>query len=308
MRAFPLALSTLLIAGCVSAAAAPADRAPYIWRGRASAALTSPVIESRPFDRAVVSWNASGPVFLELEAGGRWHAIGRWGPEPRSVPGGAVNVDTLRLPAPARSFRFRVTPEPGTTVTLVAVTRWLDSQTLSDHGGRSSAWGRTLDVPQRSQSSETVHASRVCSPTSLGMVLEHHGVRKTTREIALGVHDREADLYGNWPFNTAYAHSVSGLEAYVARAGFEEVEEEIAAGRPVIISHNWTAGQLNGAPIRASAGHIIVVVGFTPQGDVIVNDPAGRPGGVRRTYRRSELATTWLRNGRGIAYFLKPAL
>lgn len=281
-------------------------RGLLLWRGAESSAMTFPLTASAPFDRAVVSWNATGPVLVELEAGGRWHVMGRWSDRPRSEPGGLVDVDKLVLPRAATSFRFRVTPERGTTVTLVAVTRWLDAERLTDPGLASPAWGRTLAVPQRTQTTET-DGGRVCSPTSLSMVLQHHGTNKSTREVALGVYDHAARIYGNWSFNVAYAHRVSGLEAYVGRATFQDLEAEIAAGRPVIISHNWTAGQLTGAPISATDGHIIVVVGFAANGDVVVNDPAAPLSSVRRTYRRAELRRTWLDRGDGIVYFLRPA-
>jgi hypothetical protein len=290
-----------------AAPSSPLSRAPLIWRGAATARLESAPEVSAPFDRAVISWNADGPVLVELQAHGQWHVMGRWGPRPESVPGDPqVDVDTLKLSAPASSLRWAVTPAPGTTVKLVTVTRWRDGEPIPDPAVRSPAWGRVLSVPLRSQTTESVDAARVCSPTSLGMALAFHGVVRTTRAVAQGVYDHGAKLYGNWPFNTAFAHQLSGLEAYVARAGFEEVEAEIAAGRPVIISHRWSAGELTGAPMSATDGHIIVVVGFTPEGDVIVNDPAGRGAGVRRIYRRAQLRRTWLEKGRGIAYFLRP--
>ncbi len=298
-------------AAALLAAPAPVSTLPgrglHVWRGAATTVLVSPVVASDPFDRAVVSWNATGPALVELEAAGAWHVMGRWGPRPRSESNGRVVVDTLRLPAAAAAFRFRITPEPGTVVSLVAVTRWLDAERLGDAGRASPAWGRALPVPQRSQTTEAVDAARVCSPTSLAMVLQTYGVNKPTREVALGVYDHGAALYGNWSFNVAYAHQVSGMTAYVARLGFEEAEAEILAGRPVVISHNWNRGELTGAPISETDGHLIVIVGFDARGDVVVNDPAARPGTVRRTYRRAEIARSWLRNGDGIAYILRHA-
>jgi len=139
------------------------------------------------------------------------------------------------------------------------------------------------------------------------MVLEFHGIRKSTREVADGVFDHAAGIYGNWAFNTAYSHRVSGLETYVQRgASLECLEEEIALGRPVVISHRWRPGDLEGAPLPESDGHLLVVVGFTAQGDVVVNDPAGRPGSVRRVYRRPQIVRTWLERGRGIMYVFQP--
>lgn len=138
------------------------------------------------------------------------------------------------------------------------------------------------------------------------MVLEAHGVSKPTREIALGVYDRGERIYGNWPFNTAYAHKAGGLESYVQRfMGLEDLEREISEGRPVIISVRWREGDLDNAPIGKTDGHVLVVVGFTQDGDVVVNDPAAKRGGVRRVYKRAQLYRIWLERSSGVVYILK---
>ncbi len=49
--------------------------------------------------------------------------------------------------------------------------------------------------------------------------------------------------------------------AVVKMSDFDEVEREIAAGRPVILSHRWEPGDLEGAPVSRSNGHLIVVAG-----------------------------------------------
>ncbi|HXT02434.1 MAG TPA: peptidase C39 family protein [Elusimicrobiota bacterium] len=279
-----------------------------VWRGSETDALTSPSYDALPFDRAVMSWNASGPAVFELEVNGdgQWRIMGKWGPKPESVSENGVNVDTLELPAPARSFRFRFTPAPGTKVTLAAVTTWLKGEKNPLSKSASPAWGRTIDVPQRSQSSSKEDPAKVCSPTSLSMILQYYGVDLPTEKVASGVYDRASKLYGDWPFNTAYAHQTAGLEAYVRKMmGLEDLEAEIAAGRPVEISHRWEKGELDGAPISRTDGHMIVVVGFTEDGDVVVNDPAAKPGSVRRVYKRAQIEKTWLVRGSGIAYVLR---
>src|SRR5207237_576547 len=168
---------------------------------------------------------------------------------------------------------------------------------------RSPAWGRVLSVAERSQTIEEKDPGSICSPTSLSMVLDFHGFKKTTREICEGVYDHGDKIYGNWPFNTANAHRVSGMESYVVRAsGLEQLEAEIAAGRPAVTSHRWSKGDLSNGSINSTNGHLIAVVGFTDDGDVVVNDPAAKPGGVRRTYKRREYFKTWLENGAGIMY------
>lgn len=281
-----------------------------LWRGHETQPVVSPEIAVDPFDRAVISWNTTGPATIELEVNGRWYVMGRWSDSPRSVAAPGVNTDTLELDQPASSFSFRVTPEDGGAVTLVAVTHWINGQRRALTRGPSPAWGRVLEVPRRSQASSGRDPAKICSPTSLSMVLEYYGFNKPTEEVAAGVYDRQAKLYGNWPFNTAYAHQVSGMETYVRRmSGLDELEQEIAEGRPVIISHWWNKGDLDHAPVSATDGHLIVVVGFTKAGDVVVNDPAGRRGngGVRRVYKRAQLYKTWLGHAKGIAYVLRPA-
>ena len=99
-----------------------------------------------------------------------------------------------------------------------------------------------------------------------------------------------------------------GLKASIARlGGFRPLEDEIVAGRPVVISHRWEKGELTGAPVESSDGHLIVVRGFTKDGDVVVNDPAADPrkgASVLRTYKRAEIEKTWHKRVDGIAYVI----
>jgi hypothetical protein len=61
--------------------------------------------------------------------------------------------------------------------------------------------------------------------------------------------------------------------------------------------------------MQKTAGHLIVVSGFTPEGDVIVDDPAGRGrGDVRRVYGRAPFHKAWRVNKRGLAYLIGPDL
>jgi uncharacterized protein YvpB len=294
----------------IADARAQTEEAPrlVVWRGHETKTFTSPSYEALPFDRAVLSWNATGAALFELEADGdgKWRVMGKWGAKPQSVKGDGVETDTLVLKAPAKSIRFRFTPEPGTAVTLAAVTTWTKGEKNPLSLKPSPAWGRTIDVPQRSQGTSEEDPAKVCSPTSLSMILQFYGVNKPTEEVASAVFDHTEKIYGDWPFNTAYAHQAAGLEAYVRKfMGLEDLEAEIAAGRPVEISHRWEKGELDGAPISRTDGHMIVVVGFAKNGDVVVNDPAAKPGSVRRVYKRAQIEKTWLVRGNGVAYVLR---
>ena len=98
----------------------------------------------------------------------------------------------------------------------------------------------------------------------------------------------------------------------------DDLERFIAAGIPVVTSESFLSSELDGAGY-GTAGHLFVVVGFTEDGDVIVNDPASPSNeAVRRVYDREQFERIWLRTKRvnasggisggsgGIAYIIKP--
>ena len=48
-----------------------------------------------------------------------------------------------------------------------------------------------------------------------------------------------------------------------------------------------------------------MIVGFTPSGDVVVNDPAAKTAaGVRRTYDRAQFENAWLPTSGGLVYVI----
>ncbi|MEU5562797.1 C39 family peptidase [Micromonospora musae] len=203
------------------------------------------------------------------------------------------------------------------------------------------AWGVELPVPRYSQNVHSGHYPEYdgggeawCSPTSTEMVVEYWGRQPsaadtawvdptypdpTVNHAARMTYDYAYDGAGNWPFNTAYAASFPGLEGRVTRLhSLDEVERFIAAGIPVVTSQSFLASELDGANYGTS-GHLFVVVGFTADGDVIVNDPASSSNDVvRNVYQREQFEQIWLRTKRinasggvsggsgGVAYLIKP--
>ena len=159
-----------------------------------------------------------------------------------------------------------------------------------------------------------------CSPTSTSMVLRYYGLGPTAKQYAWAKGpDRTVDhaarytydsAYrgtGTWPFNTAYA-SRFGTEAVVHRLpDLRSVESFINKKVPVVVSVAFKKGELSGAPISSTPGHLLVVRGFTKTGQVIVNDPAGKTNSqVRRIYDRAQFERAWLRGSGGIAYVIAP--
>ena len=281
-----------------------------------------------PFNTMVMSWNAETPAGTSLQLQLRirvgdsvspWFTMGAWSATGGASVGGQsnewgkVDVDTLELRSYANSFQYRVafaTSNPAASPRLrsaAIVYSDLSTQLVGPRVDVSKGWIRDLDVPQYSQLEQSPDVARsICSPTSLAMVLNYWGKSKTVGDVYNGVRDARTGIFGNWPLNTAYAGSL-GLDAYVNRLySMEQVQNEIANGRPVIISIRFQPGQLDNSPIDSTTGHLIVVRGFTPQGDVIVNDPiAPNSTTVRRVYRRDQLTRIWQQSG-GIAYMLRP--
>jgi hypothetical protein len=163
-----------------------------------------------------------------------------------------------------------------------------------------------------------------CSPTSTSMVLAYWGALPPPSEwswvnpayadpwvdnTARQVFDVHYDGAGNWPFNTAYAAG-RGLDAFVTQLrGLNEAEQFIKAGIPLVASIAANPNKLTGFLLdKGTNGHLLVIVGFTATGDVVVNDPAAVGNGtVRRRYDRAEFERAWLPASGGIVYVMRPS-
>ena len=265
-----------------------------------------------------------------------WDSLGRWAAGDqqfrRSSQGsqtddlGRVSTDTWVAGTPMSAWQLRVTlhrragtrPSPKVDV-AGAVASALPSTTSVPTSRPGVARGVVLPVPQLSQMVHEGHypaygggGEAWCSPTSTAMVLGYYGAQPSADQTAwAGGHtdrvvdhvarmtfDYRYDGTGNWPFNTAYA-ATRTHKAFVTRFGsLRGVERLVKAGVPVITSLTFGSGQLSGAPISSTNGHLLVVVGFTAEGDVVVNDPAAPTNAaVRRTYDRGQFENAWLKRG-----------
>lgn len=289
------------------------------------AVLESPALESPvEFDDLVASWNAAVPegAQLQMQASVRidgiwseWFTLGRsegsrfHSVEKQENPAGFVAVDTLKLKGKAAAFRYRFllsAPRRPIILRLAAVTVSDATPSLVKPFARGP-WTKELKIFPRSQTRDNF-----CSPTSLAMDLSYWGYSLKTAAVAEKVRDASAealgntDIFGDWPFNTAAAGNF-GLESYVARLnGLEDIQSEIAQGRPVIVSLTFAEGELSGAPLKKTNGHLLLVSGFTASGDVITLDPAAPADSARRVYKRLEFHKVWLVNKRGLAYLIGP--
>lgn len=296
------------------------------------------------FRAAIVSWNAFTPpgtwltLSLRAQTAGRWtrwYDMGHWssqlsGGHRHSVANqqdadGSVATDTLDLTAAAQALQVRATlrhdraTRRRPTLRLIAVATDLTSR-RSDLSSNRAAWGVDLAVPERSQRRARSSPDALggggdawCSPATVSMIMgywaqttDHPQWDVTLETAAAGTYDPVYDGCGNWPFNVAFA-SEHGLEGWVQRlSGIGSLERLIAARVPVVASIKVGPGELGGAPYEKTAGHLLVVRGFTPDGDVIVNDPYAMPGSIRRVYGRTQFEHVWLTGSKGAVYLIAP--
>lgn len=269
-------------------------------------------------------------VLGEAEYGYRFElavrAAGAWSPWTAGVTLGPASFAPLptRVAAVASDIDVFLTTEPVDAVRLrlrlrvvdrhtLAAAPWLVSLSASE-GARAAPAARpvagrvNLGVPPRSQMEEDEAVRhRVCSPTSVAMVLEHLGARVDTLTLAAAMFHAGLDLYGVWPaaIRAAGRHGIAG---YLLRfPDWAAAAWCLGAGLPIIASVRYAAGELAGAAIRETTGHLLVLVGY--DGDrVLVNDPAAPDRrSVPRAYRLAELERVWLqRSGVGYVLFRPP--
>jgi hypothetical protein len=138
-------------------------------------------------------------------------------------------------------------------------------------------------------------------------VLDRPELDLTVPEVAAAVYDQDYRGTGNWSFNTAFAGSFTGLRSYVTRFDdLSEAEAWIASGVPVVLSARWD--WLKPGRPASPEGHLVVCIGFTENGDVVVNEPAAhldRGETVRCVYRREHVRRAWAASGNTV-YLVYP--
>ncbi|HET7682161.1 MAG TPA: peptidase C39 family protein [Marmoricola sp.] len=244
---------------------------------------------------------STGPVFTRYQF--RLKLLRRNGLDGRRAVTWSPTVRSLQAVVSRLPASFPATSRPlSTSPVLLRVPRY--SQMIHEgqnpqYGGGGEAW---------------------CSPTSLAMVLSWFGKRppstsyswvpstwqdRFVNHVARLTYDYRYEGTGNWPFNTGLASSWIG-DSFVTRLpDLRTAERFVRAGIPVIASVAFGRGELTGAPISATNGHLLVIVGFTARGNVIVNDPAAPTNaGVRRTYDRAQFERAWLDGSGGLSYVL----
>jgi hypothetical protein len=295
---------------------------------------TSPPIRSDFAITAVVpSWNVHGGddarsiVRVRVDRGDGWSDwldvadwradSGRRSTPRRAVGDASIDVDTVRIRGGARSVQLQIALVTGTggpsrlDLAGLALSGWVGDERSEISAPRQQGVTREIEIQGCSQMVYPDGGRVWCSPTSTAMILGRWiglpGCAEAVRAAVRGVFDPVYRGHGNWSFNTAYAGTV-GLDAYVARLpSLAAAEEWIEAGVPLAFSFAFGPGELPGAPIASTNGHLAVLAGFDANGDPIVHDPAAPSDGTtRRVYDRARLERLWQEHSGGTVYVIHP--
>jgi hypothetical protein len=295
--------------------------------------ISPPLAAGFSIREIIPSWNVETPpgcgilVELRLSREGEhwspWLSIGNWGHHAIGGKGekknewGEVKVDYVTVKRDAAFAQFRLTlwtkddtKSPLARLVTLALSDQegdLDIPLRKPLSSHFSPGPLNLKVPYRSQRREDPSiAGDICSTTSVSMVMEYWGVKRTTQAMANIIYEPETKLYGIW-WRAVQAASQFGLTGWVRYfRNWEEVYGELTAGHPVIACISFDEGALSGSPTSCSEGHVIVVRGFDGKGNPLCNDPAGideRDGVI--VYNREELARAWFDKG-GVGYLILP--
>ena len=160
-----------------------------------------------------------------------------------------------------------------------------------------------LEVPFFPQTDNYRDANRTCNSSSCAMVLEYF-----KPETLKGAKGDDAYVQKVFSIGDTTDHVVQtkvlasyGIKSHFSYGlSFADLDRELSAGRPVVI------GILHRGPLSApTGGHMVVVIGKTPTGDYVVNDPYGSlndgytgavTNGKGAVYKKTDLVRRWCPN------------
>lgn len=161
-----------------------------------------------------------------------------------------------------------------------------------------------LPVPWFPQTDNFRDPNRTCNSSSCAMCLEYFKPGTLKGPKGDDEYIRKVFAVGD---TTDHAVQTRVLQSYGIQSVFRynltfaDLDRELSAGRPICI------GILHRGPLSApTGGHICVVIGKTPSGDYVVNDPYGSlndnytgpvTNGRGAVYKRSDLSRRWCPKG-----------
>ncbi len=220
-----------------------------------------------------------------------------------------LHTDELHAKVPAQAYRFRLTLHGEMEVRYVTVcVTPAHAPAAAEEIAALPRGEKIIKIHPLSQMTLPVPAGeqkRLCSPTSLCMGLQTLGVAADLVEVARGVYDNQAEIFGNWTLNTAYASRQEIFACVTRFHSLQEMADCMEKGCLIAATIAYQAGELTGAAVAQTPGHLVLIAGWK-DGKICVADPAARTQqDVMRFYDGKEFARAWLVRKRGAAYIMR---
>jgi hypothetical protein len=271
----------------------------------------------QPFNQGLPSWNgkaagSTGSFKVQMRfpynnGWSPWLTIGYWQNNiwtdygTTSYSGGYVDIDYVKLSSYVSKWQFKVillrtdlsSPSPSIQKLSFFVS---DSKTTSNvninqiiSDNPPAFFIPTTFVYQYGV--DPVIGKDICSPSSVSMILMSYNIKVDPYQFALSTYDNYHKMFGVWPRVVQNAAEY-GLDGSVTRyRSWSETKKVLDNGGRISMSV--------GLPI-SSAGHLLMLAGFTSDGRPIVHD-SGKSGGQSYVYDKTTISQAWFAKG-GIAY------
>ena len=274
-----------------------------------------------PFNQGLPSWNGTAPdstgsfkIQMRFPYGSGWSpwlTIGYWKSNlwsvygPTQYAGGYIDIDNVKLYTYLSAWQFRVTmtrtalDQPSPTLHKLSFLAD-DSRTTTalDFASILNDTPPAFFVPTDfiyQYGVDPQIGGSICSPTSVSMILRSYDIPVDPLQFARDTYDPYYDMFGIWPRVVQNA-SEYGLDgAVTCYRNWSQASAVLNDGGRISMSV--------GLPLYS--GHLIMLAGFTANGDPIVHDPA-RTDGYAHVFNKSDLSHSWFDKG-GVAYTFYPA-
>jgi len=161
-----------------------------------------------------------------------------------------------------------------------------------------------LNVPFYPQTDNYRDPNRTCNSSACAMCLEYFKPGTLKGYTGDDSYIRKVFAIGDTTDHTVQTRVLESYDiqsSFSYKLSFDDLDRELTNKRPVVIGilHRGTLS-------NPSGGHMVVVIGKTPAGDYIVNDPYGNlnegytgpvTNGKGPIYKRSELSRRWCPKG-----------
>lgn len=282
--------------------------------------ILNPDTAEYPFNRGLPSWNGTAPDdncsflvqmrFPDGEGWSPWLTVGFWKAYiwasygSTSYGGGYIDYDYVKLYQYQNRWQFKVhlarytLDDPSPTIHKLSfymsdtsTTKSMDYTALLNDNPEEIFI--LTDFLYQYDIDDEIGGS-ICSPTSVSMALISYDIAVDPLQFARDTRDPYYGIFGIWPRVVQNA-SEYGLNGAVTRyRSWSAAREVLAEGGRIVISV--------GRPLYA--GHLMMLAGFTSEGNPIVHDPAKKDG-YAKVYDKNDLAVSWFSKG-GIAYTFFP--